>query len=68
MLTPDEKMARFLVDRMVEELESVDQVIEAIGRRDNWNDAMREAALAYVRGRSESAGRRPSQKTVGQGF
>ena len=55
MLTPDEKMARFLVDQLLVELESPDQVIEAIARRDNWNDAMREAALAYVRKRSTGA-------------
>ena len=56
ILTADEKSARFLVDQLFDELESPDQVIEAIGRRDNWNDAMREAALAYVGERSTSAG------------
>ena len=51
ILTPDEKMARSLVDGLFDKLAGPDEVIRAIEQKTHWSDGMRNAALDYARGR-----------------
>jgi hypothetical protein len=48
LLTADEKMARVLVDGLFAKLRSADEVLKAIQNAANWNQAMRDAAVAYA--------------------
>lgn len=52
ILTPDEKMGQFHVDRFFDTLESAEQVIDAVQHAEHWNQAMRDAGLVYARQRT----------------
>ena len=49
VLTPDEKMARSLARHFPERHEKLDDALAEIDKQTHWNDAMRNAATAYIR-------------------
>ncbi|HEY2840283.1 MAG TPA: protein kinase [Pirellulales bacterium] len=54
LLSPDEKMGRFLTRDFLSEEGNLDKVDMMIKQADGWNQAMRDAGLAYAHARARS--------------